>query len=326
MYYTDLSLLRDRMNRLCADAQSFLFVINYERTEGYLVEDPPNRSEVFYKFPTVQNKPFPKSLDKKVQFAVRPNSVADYKRKFDKLHKHLTNGEIALANLTERTEIETNLSLEEIFALSESSYQIYIPDRFVCFSPERFVRIADGVISANPMKGTIDAATPDAEQIILNDPKEIAEHGATVTLLCDELRPIADNVRAVRFRYIDRLRTNRKDLLQVSSEIVGDLPPDYLQRMGDIIFSLLPAGSIAGTPKQRAAEILHDIEGRERGFYCGVAGYFDGRELDSAVLIRFIEQDSKGKSYFRSGGGVTADSICEREYDEVLNKIYLPFA
>jgi para-aminobenzoate synthetase component 1 len=323
MLYTNLSILKEKINQLSADAQPFFFVINYEKTEGYLVENPLNQSEVFFKFPTVEHKPF-SAAHEKIDFNVIPNPFETYKNKFDQLQMYFKKQEISLANLTERTEIQTNISLENIFVLSESLYQIYIPEKFVCFSPERFVKIEDGIISTNPMKGTIDADIPNAENIVLNDKKEIDEHKTTVDLLSEELSVIAENVHTTRFRYIDRVKTNRKNLLQVSSEIIGELPSDYKKNLGNIIFSLLPAGSIAGTPKQKAAEILREIENIERNYYCGIAGYFDGKTLDSAVLIRFIEQDSD-KFYFRSGGGITADSVCEKEYQEVLNKVYLPF-
>ncbi|HOG19543.1 MAG TPA: chorismate-binding protein, partial [Salinivirgaceae bacterium] len=172
----------------------------------------------------------------------------------------------------------------------------------------------------------IDASIPNAEEIILNDKKEIAEHTAVVNFLSSELKTVAKNVQPQRFRYIDRVENNRKTLLQVSSEIMGELLPDYENHFGDIIFNLLPAGSIGGTPKQRAFELLSEIEGTERGYYCGIAGYFDGNEFDSAVLIRFIEQNTNNKKlYFRSGGGITIDSMWENEYQEVLNKVYLPF-
>jgi len=324
MLYTDISALKKRINQLGATAQPFFFAINYEQNEGYLVENPLNQSDIFFKFPTATHKPFSVSEEQKIEFNVIPNAFENYKKKFDKLHKFLKSSEITLANLTERTEVETNLSLENIFALSQSRYQIYIPEKFVCFSPERFVKIANGTISTNPMKGTIDANIPNAEAIILSDKKELNEHQTTVELLSDELRSIAKNVRTERFRYVEKVKTNRKTLLQVSSEIVGELASDYLQNLGNIIFSLLPAGSIAGTPKQKAMEILCEIEGIPRNFYCGIAGFFDGKEFDSAVLIRFIEQNND-KFYFRSGGGITIDSICEKEYQEILNKVYLPF-
>lgn len=174
------------------------------------------------------------------------------------------------------------------------------------------------------MKGTIDATIPDAESNILNDPKELAEHKATVQLICDELALVASDVRVERFRYIDRLETSNKSLLQVSSQVVGTLDDGAMEHLGDLLFQLLPAGSIAGSPKAAALDLIRQVEAAQRGYYCGIAGYFDGEVLDTAVLIRFIERDQE-QTYFHSGGGITAQSICQKEYQEVQNKIYLPF-
>ena len=207
---------------------------------------------------------------------------------------------------------------------AEAPYLLYVPGRFVCFSPERFVRIAGGRIATNPMKGTINASVPDARQTILNDPKETAEHNTVVDLLRNDLSIHADRVHVERFRYIDRIATRRGDILQVSSEIAGRLPAGYEARMGDILFDMLPAGSVSGAPKSSTLRIIREAEGESRGYYTGVFGYFDGQTLDSAVLIRFIEEE-QGRMYFRSGGGITAYSDCRSEYEEVIEKVYLPF-
>lgn len=324
MLYTDTEALKERINKLYTDKEPFFFVVNYEKTEGILVENPLNQQDIYFKFPKGENKPFPPTKDKRIDFKVLANSLDSYKQKFDELQRHMQNGKISFANLTERTKIEMNLSLQEVFSLSESLYQIYLPERFVCFSPEIFVRISGERISTNPMKGTIDADLPNAERLVLDNPKELAEHTATVELMSKELAQVSDLVEVVRFRYIDRLKTNRKALLQVSSEIAGTLKDDYKKRIGDALFSLLPGTSIAGEPKEYSLRVLQEIERIERGYYCGIAGYFDGETLDSAVLIRFIEQHGKD-FYFRSGGGITRKSVCENEYQEVLDKVYLPF-
>ena len=86
---------------------------------------------------------------------------------------------------------------------------------------------------------------------------------------------------------------------------------------------MLPAGSISGAPKEATRKIIQEAESEPRGYYTGVCGYYDGNELDSAVIIRYIEND-ENQYYFRSGGGITAYSDCEEEYKEVLEKIYLP--
>jgi para-aminobenzoate synthetase component 1 len=126
-----------------------------------------------------------------------------------------------------------------------------------------------------------------------------------------------------RFRYIDRIHTNRGDLLQMSSEIGGNLPEGYRSRLGDIIFTLLPAGSVTGAPKEKTVEIIRAAESYDRGFYTGIFGFFDGQALTSAVSIRFIEQTGDGL-VFKSGGGITALSDAESEYHEMLRKIYVP--
>ena len=173
------------------------------------------------------------------------------------------------------------------------------------------------------MKGTIDASVENAAETILNDPKEIAEHRVSVELLCDDLREIATDLTVKRFRYIDTLKTSKGEILQVSSEIEGTLPDDWAENIGTLIFKLLPAGSIAGVPKNASLDIIREAEQEPRGYYTGIAGYFDGKTLDTCVLIRFIEQQGD-KLFFRSGGGVTINSVCEKEYREAIRKVYLP--
>jgi len=186
------------------------------------------------------------------------------------------------------------------------------------------VRIDKGRVFSHPMKGTIDASVENAEETILNDYKEKAEHCTIVDLIRNDISRIATRVKVNRFRYIDRVETNEGAILQVSSEIEGTLPGDYLENLGTLFFELLPAGSVSGAPKEATVAIIREAEQEPRGFYTGVAGYFDGTGLDSCVLIRYIEQ-TEGGFYFRSGGGITVNSECEKEYAEAVRKIYLPF-
>lgn len=121
--------------------------------------------------------------------------------------------------------------------------------QFVCFSPESFVRIKNGKIYSYPMKGTLDASLPNAEEVLMNDEKEAAEHATIVDLIRNDLSRVAERVRVDRYRYIDVLHTNKGDILQTSSEISGKLPSDYHKRIGDILAAMLPAGSITGAPR-----------------------------------------------------------------------------
>jgi para-aminobenzoate synthetase component 1 len=173
------------------------------------------------------------------------------------------------------------------------------------------------------MKGTIDASAGDAENVILNDEKEMAEHNTIVDLIRNDLSIFADEVRVNRFRYIDEIKTKETVLLQVSSEISGRLGKGYENHLGEIITGMLPAGSVTGAPKKETVKIIKESETFERGWYTGVFGVFDGKSLDSAVMIRFIEKDSD-KFFFKSGGGITYLSDPVKEYEELISKVYVP--
>lgn len=323
MITTDIAEIKDKMNEGSRESKPFFFAVNFEQSEGLFVENPLQQSEVFFRFPKGGNAGESKLIDKDILFHYTPVSYTEYKRKFEIVHNGLKKGYSYLTNLTIKTPVSFDISLEDIFLYSSAPYKVLFPGKFVCFSPERFVKITGKTLSTNPMKGTIDAAIPNAENIILNDYKETAEHHTIVDLLRNDLSIVADNVKVSRFRYIDRIRTNKTDILQVSSEITGTLQEDNYQNYGDIIFGMLPAGSVSGAPKDATVNIIQTAEREPRGYYTGVCGYYDGKELDSAVMIRFIEKDG-GQYYFRSGGGITAYSDCESEYMEVLKKIYLP--
>ncbi|NQU51708.1 MAG: aminodeoxychorismate synthase component I, partial [Bacteroidetes bacterium] len=186
-----------------------------------------------------------------------------------------------------------------------------------------FVQIENRKISSFPMKGTIDASKKNAKELILNDSKELAEHNTIVDLIRNDLSLVAENVEVEKFRYLERIKTNQRDLWQVSSKITGDLPEDYSENIGDIIYTMLPAGSISGAPKKKTVEIIKNAENYTRGFYTGIFCYFDGKNLDSCVLIRYIEKQNDELIY-KSGGGITFKSKVEPEYDEMLKKVYVP--
>jgi para-aminobenzoate synthetase component 1 len=316
------------MNDLGRARQPFLFAIDFELTEGFIIENPENSQEAFFSvWGQGKSHETPRDISlRDCQILPSPESLESYRAKFGVVQAGLARGDSYLVNLTIKTPVECDLSLEEIFLLSDSPYRLYVPGRFVSFSPERFVKImADGTISTCPMKGTINAELPDAERVILDDFKESAEHATVVDLLRNDLSLSATKVRVSRYRYIDRLKTSQREILQVSSDIRGQLGSDFHGRLGDVILNMLPAGSVSGAPKGSTLEIISRAEREPRGYYAGVFGYYDGLELDSGVLIRFIEEEN-GQKYFRSGGGITAYSSLTDEYEEALEKIYLPFS
>lgn len=305
----------------------FLFIIDFERERPIVL--PINEIDplsICYDIRGVRNCSPQKSSEifrKRIALKKFPISFEKYRDAFTYVTDRQREGDSYLCNLTFPTLIETPLLLDEIFSIACSPYRLLVRDKFVVFSPEPFVRIENGVISTYPMKGTIRANIPNAEKIILADEKEFAEHLTIVDLLRNDLGIVAKKVRVEKFRYVECIETSNGALLQVSSKITGTLPENYCEFIGDILTSLLPAGSVTGAPKKRTVEIIKTAEGYQRGYYTGVFGYFDGNVLDSAVMIRFIEQTPGGLVY-KSGGGITVYSEVEKEYRELIDKVYVP--
>lgn len=256
-------------------------------------------------------------------FKKSPLSFEEYRKKFDFVIQKIKSGETYLLNLTQPTKITTNLSLKNIYNMSNANYKLRYKDEFVCFSPEKFIEIEGTKIHTYPMKGTIDASLYGAKELILTNKKEMAEHVMVVDLLRNDLSMVAKSVKVEEFRYVTEIQAGEKSLLQVSSHVSGILESDWHGKIGDILSTLLPAGSISGTPKKSTLDIINQVEGYERGYFSGVFGVYDGVGLKSAVMIRFIEKTKDGFVY-KSGGGITLDSDAMSEYNELLDKVYLP--
>lgn len=312
----------ERMNALGASGKPFVFVIDFD-FEKPLIFDFDNPAKLLWKTPESANYQPDKCPKKEVEWNIHPVEFGQYQKAFGEVQHHIHNGDTYLLNLTLPTSVETNLSAEEIFHRSDAPYKVWLKDQFVCFSPEIFVRINEGVISSFPMKGTIDANIENAEQQLLHDEKEVAEHYTIVDLIRNDLSIVASEVEVERLMYIDRICTNRGELLQMSSHISGQLPEKYQHSIGTILYKLLPAGSICGAPKPKTVEIIRKTENYQRGYYTGIFGVFDGKNLDSCVLIRYLEQDGD-KLIFKSGGGITFLSDCQAEYNELIQKVYVP--
>lgn len=369
----------DKINRLASQDEPFLFVINYQGDKAFIrLLSDINPEECLFDFEgrgnlshvwketseegTSEEETWKKETWKEeiseeeiseTTWQIEPPLYEDYERSFNIVKSNIMAGNSYLTNLTCRVPVSCNLSLEEIFHHAKGKYKLLLRRKrtltpFVCFSPETFVRIKGGRIYSYPMKGTLDASLPNAEKQLMEDRKEAAEHATIVDLIRNDLSRVAENVRVDKYRYFDVLHTNKGDILQTSSEISGRLPEDYPHHLGEILDAQLPAGSITGAPKDKTMQIIQEAEGYDRGFYTGIMGIYDQGELNSAVMIRFIEEEtspvdfeadgeknfkaSEGKGdeasrklYFKAGGGITSKSDCRKEYEEVIQKIYLPF-
>lgn len=332
--YTTFSLkdavgeFRKNLNEWGKSKTPFFFLADYRMLNplAWKLADL-NPSEVLFDLNGFTNHTggLKQDLPQETYFRKFPMHFEEYRRRFDYVVHNLKAGNSFLVNLSVPTPIETNLTLKQIFAYSEAPYRVCYKDEFTCFSPELFVRINGNRISSFPMKGTIDASVPKAEQVILSDHKEAAEHATIVDLIRNDISMVAQKVWVERYRYIDQVHTNDKTLLQVSSEVAGLLPDSFDGKFGDLILQLLPAGSITGAPKPSTLQIIQHAEGYDRGYYTGVMGYFDGTHFESAVMIRFIDHQN-GRMVFKSGGGITALSNAQSEYQEIIDKVYLPFS
>ncbi len=313
-----------KMDELSERKEPFFFLVNFLMNDVRIFthNDIENKT-LLIDFQNIRNVNYQHKTIPDFEWKSFPQTLEDYKKGFGLVKENLRKGNSYLTNYTTTTEIQTNLSLEDIFRFSKAKYKVLVPDEFVFFSPETFVEIIDNKIFTHPMKGTIDAEIEDAEEILKNDPKEKAEHYTVVDLLRNDLSMVADSVQVKEFQRIDYIKTKQKNLLAMSSEIEGEIKPEFKNKIGSILQKLLPAGSILGAPKPKTLEIILAAEQFDRGFYTGIAGFFDGKNLDSCVMIRFIEKEND-KLFFKSGGGITHQSDLVSEYEEMKNKIYVP--
>ncbi len=315
----------EKLNYYGKNKIPILFIIDFDIKNPIIIPlDKVDKEEIIYNINGVKNYNYNNNFNKDIYFRKYPITLNNYKKAFIKVKKELVKGNSFLLNLTFPTRIETNLTFKEIFFESIAKYKLLFKDDFVVFSPEQFVVIKNNKISSFPMKGTIDASIPNAKDIILKDEKEFAEHITIVDLIRNDLGIISKEVIVENFRYIDEIITYDKNLLQVSSKITGILDDDWHNKLGEIIYSLLPAGSVTGAPKKKTVEIIKNVENYERGYYTGIFGYYDGIMLDSGVSIRFME-NINGEIYFKSGGGITIYSNLIYEYNELKDKVYVPF-
>ncbi len=353
------------MNQLGKERVPFLFIANFDTTKNIVIPlDEINPQEIAYDFQGVKSN-LPafnecygfQETDSHLTSTVPiwhcdPIDFTEYQSAFTPLMKQLQQKNTHLANLTFPTPIQCNLTLPEIFARTTAKYRLFLNHHFCSFSPETFITIQNNIIATYPMKGTINAGIPNAKQKLLENPKEQDEHQTVAEEAMRDISLVAKNARISRFRYVDKIERGDGAILQTSSIIEGDLTPDFHDHIGDLLYKLLPAGSITGSPKEATYKILNSIETYDRGFYSGVAGIYDGENLDSAVLIRYLEEDHRSNEgikaspkeipfstltpmqedeilfhyTFKSGGGITAMSQAESEYDELIEKIYLPIS
>jgi anthranilate synthase component 1 len=188
-------------------------------------------------------------------------------------------------------------------------------------SPEVHVRLTDGLVEIRPIAGTKRRGTSAEEDdanaaALLADPKEAAEHLMLVDLARNDVGRIAEfgSVKVTDFRTIERY----SHVMHIVSHVTGRLKPGLSGF--DVMRATFPAGTVSGSPKVRAMQILNEKEKNKRGIYAGAVGYFgfDGN-TDSCIALRTILLKDK-KAYVQTGAGVVADSTPDGEHQECVNK------
>ena len=319
----DLNVFKQKVNEYTKKGIPFLFLIDFEKQKPFVCKlSNLEKENIFYSINSNGNL---KSIieGETIPLQINPIKKSVYKEAFNIVKSNIILGNSYLTNLTFPTSISTSTSLIHIIKRANANYKLFFKNEFISFSPESFIKIKNNKIYTFPMKGTIDALINNAKDLLLSDKKETYEHNTIVDLMRNDLAMISTNVKINRFRYIDKIKTQKGSILQVSSEIEGELKKNWTTNFADLLLKILPAGSISGAPKEKTVEIIQQAEKKKRGYYTGVFGVFDGRNIDSAVLIRYIERNNN-KLIYRSGGGITSKSDMEFEYNELLQKIYIP--
>ena len=188
-------------------------------------------------------------------------------------------------------------------------------------SPETLVKLEDGVLHTFPLAGTrprgkTESEDEQLERELLDDEKELAEHDMLVDLGRNDLGKIScfGTVEVEKFHSIERF----SHVMHIGSTVRGEIRPECDAL--DAIEAVLPAGTLSGAPKIRACQLIGQLEGSKRGIYGGAVGYIDfAGNMDTCIAIR-LAYKKNGRVFVRSGAGIVADSMPEKEYQECINK------
>ena len=255
-------------------------------------------------------------------------SKEEYCGMVEKAKHHIYEGDIFQIVLSNRLEAEYEGSLLNTYrvlrTLNPSPYMFYFSgtDMEVAgASPETLVKLENGVLHTFPLAGTRPrgkTAEEDAqlEKELLADPKELAEHNMLVDLGRNDLGKISrfGTVEVEKYHCIEKY----SHVMHIGSTVRGQIRED--KDALDAVDAVLPAGTLSGAPKLRACQIINDLENNKRGIYGGAIGYIDFTgNLDTCIAIR-IAYKKNGRVFVRSGAGIVADSVPEKEYQECINK------
>lgn len=234
--------------------------------------------------------------------------------------EYISSGDIYQVNLSQRFEKEIEEHPFEIYKrlrkINPSPFASYFDFgeiKIVGSSPERLIKLENGVAQTRPIAGTRPITAKEDE--LLLDPKERAEHIMLVDLERNDLGRISEfgSVRVTESMIIEKY----SHVIHIVSNVVGKLRKD--KNKFDLIKAMFPGGTITGCPKIRSMEIIEELEPVKRGIYTGSIGYIMKDKIDLNIAIRTMIM-KEDKAYIQVGAGIVADSIPEREYHETLHK------
>ena len=255
-------------------------------------------------------------------------SKEEYCAMVEKAKRHIHEGDIFQIVLSNRLSASFEGSLLNTYrilrTINPSPYMFYFAGTDVEVagaSPETLVKLEGGGLHTFPLAGTRPRGKTEEEDRrleaeLLADEKELAEHNMLVDLGRNDLGKISKfgTVEVEKLRSIERY----SHVMHIGSTVRGDIAEGYDAL--DAIEAVLPAGTLSGAPKIRACQLIGDLENNKRGIYGGAIGYIDFTgNMDTCIAIR-IAYKKNGKVFVRSGAGIVADSVPEKEYEECLNK------
>ena len=252
----------------------------------------------------------------------------EYCEMVEKAKHHIKEGDIFQIVLSNRLEAGFEGSLLNTYrilrTLNPSPYMFYFSSsdmEVAGASPETLVKLEDGVLHTFPLAGTRPRGKTEEEDLrlekeLIADEKELAEHNMLVDLGRNDIGKISrfGSVEVEKYHCIERY----SHVMHIGSTVRGEIRDDCDALSA--IDSILPAGTLSGAPKLRACQLINDLENNKRGIYGGAIGYIDFTgNLDTCIAIR-IAYKKNNKVFIRSGAGIVADSVPEKEYQECLNK------
>lgn len=246
----------------------------------------------------------------------------------EKARYHIREGDIFQIVLSNRLSAPFEGSLFNTYrilrTINPSPYMFYFSGTDVEVagaSPETLVKLENGVLHTFPLAGTRPRGRTEEEDKaleaeLLMDEKELAEHNMLVDLGRNDLGKISrfGTVQVEKLHSIERY----SHVMHIGSTVRGEIREEFDAL--DAIEAVLPAGTLSGAPKIRACQLIGELENNKRGIYGGAIGYIDFTgNMDTCIAIRIAYQKN-GRVFIRSGAGIVADSVAEKEYEECINK------